>query len=294
VLVIIDASSKDMGTTFNLINKVIIPNTPLNRILVAINKCDLALEGGRGWDYENGCPDDELIVRLQEKVNSVKERIKKGTRALTEDKMGVDVQPIYYSAENKYNISKLLANIVEITPTKKRFFYTDRINSDEDVWKNDDRKSNKQNKTVEELAIELKELKALMCSFFERFDNYISRDTSFQTETDFDDIYKSFFDDDSVNDLSYEERFKNSMEESMEEISQEISEKSGVKFKLSFSFVDAMQGASDGAKTGAALGAFIGCVVPVVGVQIGTAFGAVIGGIGGFCKGFFKKKKIEL
>lgn len=54
VLVILDGGSRDLGTSYELINQVIIPNLgedKENRILVAINQADMAMKG-RNWNYE--------------------------------------------------------------------------------------------------------------------------------------------------------------------------------------------------------------------------------------------------
>ena len=141
VLVILDGSSRDLGTSYELINNVIIPNLgedKENRILVAINQADMAMKG-RNWDFNENKPNDKLKEFLEEKVRSVKNRIYEGT--------GVSVEPIYYSAGYKeegevqnrpYNLSKLLYYIVKATPANKRVVYVDNINSDESMWKDDD------------------------------------------------------------------------------------------------------------------------------------------------------------
>lgn len=141
VLVILDGSTKDLGTSYELINQVIIPNLgehKENRILVAINQCDMAMKG-RYWDSTNNGPEPQLIKFLDEKVLSVKKRIKEGT--------GIDVDPIYYSAGFKeegmaqsrpYNLSKLLYYIIKFTPKEKRLSYLDNINQDTDMWKDND------------------------------------------------------------------------------------------------------------------------------------------------------------
>lgn len=141
VLVILDGSSRDLGTSYELINNVIIPNLgedKENRILVAINQADVAMKG-RNWDFNENKPNDKLKEFLEEKVRSVKKRIYEGT--------GVSVEPIYYSAGYKeegevqnrpYNLSKLLYYIVKATPANKRVVYVDNINSDESMWKDDD------------------------------------------------------------------------------------------------------------------------------------------------------------
>lgn len=142
VLVILDGSSRDLGTSYELINNVIIPNLgedKENRILVAINQADVAMKG-RNWDFNENKPNDKLKEFLEEKVRSVKNRIYEGT--------GVSVEPIYYSAGYKeegevqnrpYNLSKLLYYIVKATPANKRVVYVDNINSDKSMWKDDDK-----------------------------------------------------------------------------------------------------------------------------------------------------------
>jgi len=119
VLVIIDGSTRDLGTTYALINNVIVPNLGQNkkRLLVAINQADMAMKG-RGWNDSENRPTPELEKFLEEKVASTRNRIKEAT--------GVDVEPIYYAAGytgyNKpqsppYNLSKLLLCILKNTKT---------------------------------------------------------------------------------------------------------------------------------------------------------------------------------
>src|SRR5690606_6605616 len=95
VLVILEGPSKDLGTSYELINQVIIPSLGENakeRILVAINQADIAMKG-RHWDRENNKPMPPLIEFLENKAESVKRRIKEAT--------GVEVEPIFYSAGYK-------------------------------------------------------------------------------------------------------------------------------------------------------------------------------------------------
>jgi len=74
VLVILDGSGRDMGTTYHLLNNVIIPNFQKKRILVAINQADIAMKG-RHWNYAENKPDKELEWFLDEKAESVKKRL---------------------------------------------------------------------------------------------------------------------------------------------------------------------------------------------------------------------------
>jgi len=141
VLVILDGSSRDLGTSYELINSVIIPNLgedKENRILVAINQADVAMKG-HYWNHQENKPEPRLVEFLEEKVTSVKRRIKEGT--------GVDVDPIYYCAgfkeegneQNKpYNLSKLLYYIIKFTPKQKRLAYIENINQNQEMWKDND------------------------------------------------------------------------------------------------------------------------------------------------------------
>ncbi|HIF9231736.1 TPA: GTPase family protein [Photobacterium damselae] len=138
VLVILDGSSRDLGTSFELINSVIIPNLgdDNSRLLVAINQADMAMKG-RHWEYENNQPDNTLLEFLDEKVLSTSRRIKEAT--------GVDVIPIYYSAGYKeaneiqqpYNLSKLLAFILRHTKPEKRAVIAQDINKKTDFTYSD-------------------------------------------------------------------------------------------------------------------------------------------------------------
>lgn len=141
VLVILDGGTRDLGTSYELINNVIIPNLgeeKEERILVAINQADMAMKG-RNWDYDKNEPNQHLVTFLEEKVRSVRDRVYEAT--------GVRVNPIYYSAGYKeeggeqsapYNLSKLLYCIVQATPSRKRVVYANNINTDEQMWKDDD------------------------------------------------------------------------------------------------------------------------------------------------------------
>ncbi|MUJ27461.1 GTP-binding protein [Aliivibrio fischeri] len=140
VLVILDGGSRDLGTSYELINSVIIPNlgeNPKDRILIAINQADVAMKG-RYWDFQNNKPEPKLVSFLEEKVESVKNRVKEAT--------GVDIKPIYYSAgfkdegeeQRPYNLSKLLYFIVKNTPLDKRLVYVNTTSDDKNMWSDND------------------------------------------------------------------------------------------------------------------------------------------------------------
>ena len=142
-LVILDGSTRDLGTSFELINNVIIPNLgdkKEQRILVAINQADAAMNG-RHWDFDKNAPDATLEKFLKEKCESVRRRIQEGT--------GVDITPIYYSAgykeegkeqERPYNLAKLLCFILENIPEKKRLVAAQNMNKKTEMWQDNDSK----------------------------------------------------------------------------------------------------------------------------------------------------------
>jgi predicted GTPase len=116
VLVVIEGVNRDMGTTYRLLNEVLIPNIQADRILVAINQSDVAMKG-RHWDENQNCPDEVLENFLKEQAVSIQRRVKEAT--------GVDiVTPVYYSGEYGYNIEKLLDLIIDNIPQQRRELIT--------------------------------------------------------------------------------------------------------------------------------------------------------------------------
>ena len=154
VLVILEGSSRDLGTSYGLINEVIIPNLgedKKNRILVAINQADVAMKG-RYWNYKENKPEPKLVEFLEEKVKSVSKRIKEST--------GLDITPIYYTAgfkeetekQNPYNLSKLLYYIIKHTPKEKRASYAQNINQNAEMWIDSDGLKNYKKGILDELS----------------------------------------------------------------------------------------------------------------------------------------------
>lgn len=112
VLVIIEGANRDMGTTYKILNDVIVPNISKYRILVLINQADMAMKG-RHWDYKLNKPDKVLLEFLDKQVSSIKERVKEAT--------GVQIlKPVYYSAEYGYNVEKVFDFIIENMPIDRR------------------------------------------------------------------------------------------------------------------------------------------------------------------------------
>ncbi|MBT0883539.1 GTPase [Campylobacter sp. 2018MI13] len=142
VLVIVDAKTRDLGTTYHLITNVIIPALGENakdRILIALNKCDQALEGDFWVKGDSPYPEEELIKYLDESVKIISDRIYETT--------SVRIEPIYYSSgksrngiqENPYNLGKLLDFIIDYTPSKKRAVFKGKINENKNNWKSNEK-----------------------------------------------------------------------------------------------------------------------------------------------------------
>ena len=141
VVVIMDSSSKDLGTTYNLINKVLVPclgSEASKRIIIGLNQADIAMKGNH-WLKEENKPDEVLTQYLKKKAASVQARVKDGT--------GLEITPICYCAgyseEGKeqckpYNLTKLLHRIVQIIPREKRLALADKINAQKENWEYDD------------------------------------------------------------------------------------------------------------------------------------------------------------
>lgn len=142
VLVIIDGSTRDLGTPVTLINNVILPSigdNPNERILVAINQADVAQKGRDAWDYDNNRPTPASAVFLDDKIESLKQRLFESSK--------LTISPIYYVAgfhdgehqQLPYNLSKLLLLIVEHTPKNKRVILANRtLSTKQSAWQDDD------------------------------------------------------------------------------------------------------------------------------------------------------------
>ena len=141
VVVVIDASSKDMSTTYGLINNVLIPSLTdenKDRIIIAVNQADMAMKGNH-WNKEENSPDETLSEFLREKCQSVQKRIADAT--------GMEFKVIYYCAgytdengiqNSAYNLTKLLYQIVLSIPAEKRMAIAENLNDNEKMWQFDD------------------------------------------------------------------------------------------------------------------------------------------------------------
>ncbi len=321
VLVIVDGSHRDMKSSFELINNVIIPNLQhKDRILIGINRCDLALNG-YGWIEKYNYPNEELLQRLKEKSESVRNRIKNDT--------GVDVEPVFYSALHMYNISKLLSYLVKSAPIKKRVFFAEKINKNPDNFLRDDtvtlKKRNCDLESTEmpytspsitnvyntytesrQIEEEVEQIRSTINGIEKKIQtiyadkkseqkskskelNSIAKQKKYEQPKEKYDNYDSEYELVKTNEAQYKKQFRTSMEEAFESASTEISK--GSKEKIKLSFVNVLDNVKESAKAGAELGKEIGQNVPFIGVAVGGAVGAVIGGVGGLFSSMFKRKK---
>ena len=112
VIVIIEAGSRDLGTSSALIEHVLKGNIPPERILVVMNQADFAMKGHH-WDTAGNCPDPILLKFLEERAESLQRRLLEST--------GLQIcKPVYYSARYHYNIERLYDMIIDHMPDAPR------------------------------------------------------------------------------------------------------------------------------------------------------------------------------
>jgi hypothetical protein len=142
VLVVLDASQRDMSATYRLLENLVLPilgEEAERRVLIGINKIDL-LRNGRGWDYEESKPKEELYDYIEVKKDSVFRRLFEAT--------GKKIMVVDYSAglseedgnqHTAYNMAALLYQILRLLPDTKRAPLLEHLNADEDVWESNSR-----------------------------------------------------------------------------------------------------------------------------------------------------------
>ncbi len=146
-IVILDGSSKDIGTSLDIINNILIPHlgdNPEKRILIAINKVDL-VKGGRYWDINFNQPNSTLEKYLNDMVDDIQSRIYHAT--------SISIHPIVYSAGDKsnqqapYNLLNFINNILINLPNEKRSVIVKETNINEKNWTNNKNKKNTESTT---------------------------------------------------------------------------------------------------------------------------------------------------
>lgn len=130
-------ASRDLESTFKtidvLVDELCVGEKDEARVVVAINKCDLAGNNPKArFDYDKNEPSDELKAELDEKIRGFKARFKENRSS--------KFRIMYYSAGyydektqtqyEPYNLGKLLTLITRSTPSKKRYLFIDKIRID--------------------------------------------------------------------------------------------------------------------------------------------------------------------
>lgn len=136
VLVIIDGSTRDLSSAYDVILNTIIPNLgdDTSRLLIAVNQSDMVGKNKPPyvWDNKNNCPSRDLEKMLKEKVNSVKRRIEETSKvSITE--------PVYYAAcvgdeQRPYNLSNLFLHIMKAVKPSKRVILAANTNQNRINW----------------------------------------------------------------------------------------------------------------------------------------------------------------
>lgn len=112
-LVILDGSHRDLGTTYKILEQIVLECISPDRVIVAINQADMAMKG-RGWNFYRNNPETDLLQFLEDKSLSVQKRIKEASNISI-------TKPTYYSAYYDYNLDKLLDHIISSMPRERRF-----------------------------------------------------------------------------------------------------------------------------------------------------------------------------
>lgn len=112
VMVILEGGLRDLGTSFQLLESVILPQIQPERVVVVINQADMVMKG-RHWHRSLAKPEPTLAAQLAEKSLSVQRRIQQST--------GLKItEPVCYSAEYGYNLERVMSHIIAHLPTKRR------------------------------------------------------------------------------------------------------------------------------------------------------------------------------
>lgn len=160
VVVIADNSSRDLGTIYQLIGNVIVPNLAeedKNRIVVALNKTDL-LAGGVYWNREENRPSEKLEPKILEKEESVRNRIYRESK--------VNPKVISYAAgfldediaPQPWQLIRLMSEIIAAVPTVKRMTVMSTMNRDSDIWENDEKYESYKTDVKKSLADSIEEI----------------------------------------------------------------------------------------------------------------------------------------
>ena len=124
VFLLIDASSRDIGTVEKIISRVLHPifgKNSAKRVMVVLNKVDEALSG-RYWNGNSCMPENALKQRLEATKESVQERLRRDTDIAfyTEYISSGFTDPRTNRQEAGYNIYNLLFKYLYLLPKSHR------------------------------------------------------------------------------------------------------------------------------------------------------------------------------
>ncbi len=112
VLVILDGSSRDLGTAYRLLEQVILRCISPDRVMVVVNQADMA-QKSRYWDSIQNRPKPVLQDFLDKQMVNIQKRLLEAT--------GLKIaEPIYYSATKAYNLEVLMDSLIIHLPKQKR------------------------------------------------------------------------------------------------------------------------------------------------------------------------------
>ncbi len=118
VLVILDSSSRDLSTAYEVIRKILKRIEP-ERVLVVLNQADFSMKG-RNWDEASNKPEPALLQHLKAQAESVRNRIYEST--------GLKIAlPVYYSAQFNYNVEAVYDLIIDNIPMKHREIHNNNL-----------------------------------------------------------------------------------------------------------------------------------------------------------------------
>lgn len=111
VLVLLNENSTTTDINHHFLSQVVLKNISPEKVLIAINQIDKAMEGCY-WNHQEQKPQPELITYLNKKVQEMHQWIKVQT--------GFNVpMPIYCSIKQKYNTNILLQFVIDNLPRKR-------------------------------------------------------------------------------------------------------------------------------------------------------------------------------
>ena len=111
-VVVLDGSSRDLGTAFDVLQNVVLRDLHPSRVMVAINRADMAMKN-RGWDACAKRPDADLLAYLNDQALQVQKRL----TAATGHRIA---KPVFYSALHGYNLDALLNHFIAHVPRQRR------------------------------------------------------------------------------------------------------------------------------------------------------------------------------